>query len=454
MVKTKTIFVCNECGGESAKWQGKCPHCQAWNTLVEEKVISVKSGGIGSQNAARTVMKPERIEDIDSAGLERFVLGMAELDGVLGGGIVPGSSILLGGEPGIGKSTILLQLSKMMEKYGDTLYITAEESMQQVKMRAERLAALSPRMYLMAENNIELALAEASKLDISLLVLDSVQAVFSPDIDSAPGSVSQVRAAATACLAFAREKGCAVILIGHVTKEGTLAGPRVLEHMVDTVLYFEGERNTSFRLLRAVKNRFGSTNEIGIFEMAEKGLIPFAQPSQFFLGQRPALVAGSAVTCVMQGSRPMLLEVQALVVPTAFGNPRRLAAGLDYNRLLIIIAVLERKLGFPLGSRDVYLNIAGGLKIEDPAADLAVAAAVASSLKERPLAENLLIMGEIGLLGEVRSIGQAERRLKEGLSFGFDEALLPKANTEKGNGTKIIKIKDLPEALSILIHNS
>ncbi len=448
-MKKTTVFVCNECGGESVKWYGRCPSCGAWNTLVEEKVIK-NSTSAQTQSGKKVISKPQSISNVCLAENPRYILGIAELDNVLGGGLVQGSSLLLGGEPGIGKSTLLLQVAQAFAKYGKTLYITGEESAQQVRMRAERLDVLSPEVFLLAETNLQLALDQARDMQPTLLIVDSVQAVFSEDLESAPGSVSQVRAVAAACLEFARETDAVVILVGHVTKEGMLAGPRVLEHMVDTVLYFEGDRYTSFRLLRSVKNRFGSTNEIGIFEMVEQGLMPYAQPSLFFLGQRPKGVAGSAVTCVMQGSRPMLLEVQALVAPTAFGNPRRLASGLDLNRLLLIIAVLERKLGLALGSQDIYLNIAGGLRVDDRAADLAVALAIFSSFREVPIDEDLVAMGELGLLGEIRSIGQAERRVKEALSFGFKQALLPKANQKKAVAEGVIFASDLNELLKVL----
>lgn len=458
-MKKKTIYVCNECGAESVKWYGRCPSCNGWNTLIEENVIEEKRVP-GRQE--RFASKPLPIKEITGGDTDRYVLGMPELDGVLGGGLVPGSSILLGGEPGIGKSTLLLQVAKMMgDKHGLALYITGEESAYQVKMRAQRLDALCDRVMLLAETDLERALEAAKALPVSLLILDSVQAVYLPQLDSAPGSVSQVRACAAACLEFARQTNAVVILVGHVTKEGALAGPRVLEHMVDTVLYFEGERHTSFRLLRTVKNRFGSTNEIGVFEMGEGGLFPYAQPSLFFLAQRPKAASGSAVTCVMQGSRPMLMEIQALVAPSVFGNPRRLASGIDYNRLLLIIAVLERKLGLSLGNKDVYVNVAGGMRIEDPAADLSVAAAIASSFYERPIEENLLLLGEIGLLGEVRCVGQIDRRKKEGGNFGFDVAIVPQANAYKEGQkkahtsstpqpSKLIEVSDLPEALAIL----
>ncbi len=447
-MKIKKIFICGECGAESVKWQGRCPVCQAWNTMTEEIIQEDKKSRLKEKKISS---RPQPLEEVSPKSQERYILGLNELDNVLGGGLVPGSSLLLGGEPGIGKSTLLLQMARLMaEAYGPVLYISGEESPQQIKMRGERLDCLCRDVYILAENNLSLALEEAAKMELALVIIDSVQAVYLPELDSTPGSVSQVRACAAACLEYAREKGSAVILVGHVTKEGMLAGPRVLEHMVDTVLYFEGERYTSLRLLRGVKNRFGSTNEIGIFEMGEKGLTPFSEPSRFFLSQRPSQVAGSAVTCIIQGSRPMLLEVQALVTPSIFGNPRRLATGFDYNRLLLIIAVLERKAAMPLGNKDIYVNIAGGVKIDDPAADLAVAAAIASSLRDLPLEDEIIILGELGLLGEIRSIGQLPRRLKEGEAMGFNLAIIPHNQKEKVLGIKEIRVENIAKTMKIL----
>ncbi len=447
-MKEKTVFFCSSCGGESVKWHGQCPHCGEWNTLVEEKVVTENKHG--RSNKLRPSVLPQPIAQVSSSSNLRYQLGMSELDNVLGGGLVAGSSLLLGGEPGIGKSTLLLQIANAMGCYGNTLYISGEESLQQIKLRAERLGVDTAQLLLLSETNIDYALEAARQQDIALMIIDSIQAVYTPEISSAPGSVSQVRQAAAACLEIAREQGCAVILVGHVTKEGMLAGPRVLEHMVDTVLYFEGERHSSFRLLRAVKNRFGSTNEIGIFEMTAQGLMPLSQPSLYFLGQRRHNLPGSIVTCVMQGSRPMLLEVQALVAASSFGNPRRLAGGIDYNRLLMIVAVLERKLGLPLANRDIYINIAGGLKIDDTAADLAIAAAIVSSLKDVAVEEGLIIIGEMGLLGEIRFIGSCERRLKEAGSFGFTMTLLPAGCCKSTGDIKVLAVDDLTDALKTI----
>ena len=449
MAKARSVFFCTECGGESVKWMGKCPHCGAWNTLVEEKIqpepTSAKPGRIATQSA-----RAQSLPQISVDEMKRLVTGIEELDTVLGGGLVPGSSVLLGGEPGIGKSTLLLQAAAKMSRYGKVLYVSGEESIQQIRQRAERLGAVEKNIYLLSQTEIGAALSEARSLSPVLLILDSVQAVFSPALDSAPGSVSQVRAVAAEAIGFARESGAVVMLIGHVTKEGMLAGPRVLEHMVDAVLYFEGERYHAFRLLRAVKNRFGSTNEVGVFEMESQGLLPLRSPSSYFLAERRAAFAGSTVSCVMQGSRPLLLEVQALVSPSSFGNPRRLATGFDFNRLLLIIAVLERKMGLPLGNKDVYLNIAGGMRVDDPAADLAVAVAIASSLKDIPIEENLLLVGELGLLGELRTVGQLNRRAREAAAFGFCTLLAPGSQEKEERLLRQLKVNDLPEALRIL----
>ncbi|MCR4963997.1 MAG: DNA repair protein RadA [Firmicutes bacterium] len=448
MVKAKTVFFCRECGGESVKWYGRCPHCGAWNALVEEKIAPEKPAAPG--RSPREIAKPQPIGEVAAASAQRRLLHMPELDRTLGGGITVGSSILLGGEPGIGKSTLLLQAAAAMAEYGPVLYISGEESAAQIRMRGERLGAMQPNLYILAQTDIEEALNQAADMPLSLLIADSVQALYSPALTSAPGSVSQVRAVAAACLALARQKNIPVMLIGHVTKEGLLAGPRVLEHMVDTVLYFEGERYNSLRLLRAVKNRFGSTNELGVFQMEREGLQPLSDPSAYFISNRRPEEPGSAVTCVMQGNRPLLLEIQALVGKSAFGNPRRLAGGYDYNRLLLIIAVLEKKLHLPLGDKDVYVNVAGGARADDPAADLAAAAAIVSSLQDRPLPQDVLLAGEAGLLGELRNIGQTDKRCREGAAFGFRHILLPAGSEGESCGLRLLQAKDLRQALTIL----
>ncbi|MBR2783832.1 MAG: DNA repair protein RadA [Firmicutes bacterium] len=449
MAKAKTVYFCSECGGESVRWMGKCPHCGAWNTLVEEKIApepeAARPGRVRLNGA-----QARPITQISAEAQKRLSTGIPELDLVLGGGLTPGSSVLLGGEPGIGKSTLLLQAAANMTGYGPVLYVSGEESPQQIRLRAERLGCLKEGLFLLAATDIADAVEQARQLQPALVIIDSVQAVFSPELDPAPGSVTQVRAVAAAAIGLARETGAPVMLIGHVTKEGMLAGPRVLEHMVDAVLYFEGDRFNAFRLLRAVKNRFGSTNEVGVFEMGGQGLTSLSSPSAYFLSERGQVQPGSAVCCVIQGTRPLLIEIQALVTPSSLGNPRRLAAGLDFNRLLLILAVLERRLGLPLGNKDVYLNIAGGLRLVDPAADLAAAAAIVSSLKDIPIEESVILFGELGLLGELRSVPQAQRRLKEAAAFGFAAAVCPPGKGSGEDAARRLSAADLPAALKYL----
>jgi len=450
--KNKTIYVCRECGYDTVKWYGRCPGCGAWNTF-EEEILSSKFPLEPEKPAA--LSKPQSICDIVSKDAERMELDKSEIDGVLGGGIVPGSLVLVGGEPGIGKSTLLMQIAQTVgTRFGKTLYVTGEESAYQVRMRAERLGALSPAVLLLTETNVQRILGHARTIRPVLLVLDSIQTVYHPEMSSVPGSVSQVRQCTAEVLRFAKENNTAVFLVGHVTKEGTLAGPRVLEHMVDTVLYFEGERYQSFRLLRAIKNRFGSTNEIAVFEMQHKGLVPYTNPSQVFLKQKPVGVAGSTVVCAMQGTRPVLLEIQALATSTLFGNPRRLASGVDYNRMLIILAVMEKVVGMNLASQDVYINVAGGIRIEDPAVDLAVAVAVASSFRNTEIDSQIAFMGEIGLGGEVRAVTNLDRRLKETAKLGFNKAVVPRGNVLNScdnPGLDLIRVGSVAEIIDTII---
>ena len=420
-MKSKQVFVCQECGAVFAKWMGRCTACGAWNSVIEEFETAPAAGKLMTA-ASNNV--PQPIAKVSMQELERIDVNMPELNLVLGGGLVPGSLTLLGGEPGIGKSTILLQLAlAVSSKGGRVLYVSGEESAPQVRMRAERLGALADELWLLTENNLEVVLQQAKKQDCRLLIVDSIQTVFLPELSAAPGSVSQVRQCGNELLKLAKEQGIAVVLVGHVTKEGNLAGPRVLEHMVDTVLYFEGDRLANLRLLRAIKNRFGATNEIGVFEMTEKGLAALDDPSAVFLTHREKAVAGAAVGCVLQGARPVLLEIQALTSPTAFGNARRLASGLDYSRLLIILAVLEKKVGLNLANQDVYVNITGGLRVDDPAVDLAVAAAIASAYLDRVLPANMVAVGEIGLTGELRPTSQPEQRFREAKRMGFENVV-------------------------------
>ncbi|MGI6712005.1 MAG: DNA repair protein RadA [Bacillota bacterium] len=427
MSRNKSAYVCRQCGYDTVKWYGRCPGCGTWNSFDEE-ISEPQKKSQGLKGILHT-LESQPLNEIGTKDMERFFLDNGELDGVLGGGIVPGSLVLVGGEPGIGKSTLLLQIIYTIGvKYGKTLYVSGEESAHQVRMRAERLGVVSSEVLLLTETNIKEIIKYAQEIKPVLMVVDSIQTTYLPEMSSVPGSISQIKQCTAELTSLAKNFNTAVFLVGHVTKEGTLAGPRVLEHMVDTVLYFEGERHHSFRLLRSIKNRFGSTNEIAVFEMQNKGLVPYNNPSQLFLEQRPIGVSGSTVVCTIQGTRPVLLEVQALVTSTMFGNPRRLTSGIDYNRILIILAVLEKIVGLNLSNQDVYVNIAGGFKIEDPAADLAVAAAIVSSFRNIEIDSNIVIIGEVGLGGETRAVTNLDRRLKEALKLGFTKAVVPKGN--------------------------
>ncbi len=441
MKPPKTFFVCQECGAQAPKWMGRCADCGAWNSLVEEREPAAAPAGaaaapryaLGGGEGARLYA------DIQMADQPRFATGIEEFDRVLGGGIVPGSLILLGGEPGIGKSTLLLQAAAAFaRKVGPVLYSSGEESEHQVKSRGERLAVGDAPIYLLAETCLERILEEASRLRPALLVVDSIQTVYSLKLQSAPGSIGQVREAATQLLFAAKGQNRPTFLVGHVTKEGSLAGPKSLEHIVDTVLYFEGEQHHVHRIIRAVKNRFGEVSELGVFEMTGSGLRPVPNPSALFLAERPVALPGSAVVCCIEGSRPILVEVQALVSTSAFGNPRRMSIGIDQNRLSLLVAVLEKRVGITsLAGDDVYLNVAGGMSIDEPAVDLAVAAAVASSFRNRPVRQKTAVFGEIGLAGEVRAVTQAARRVREAAQMGFTRCILPKGNIDP---------RDLPAA--------
>ena len=422
MAGKKSVYVCGECGYESGRWMGKCPGCEAWNTMVEEIQQPARPA------AAEPAQSPRLLREIGGSAVQRLPTGSAELDRVLGGGLVRGSAVLLGGDPGIGKSTLLLQVCHKLSQTMRVLYASGEESAQQIQMRAARLGLDGPELYVLCETDLDTIEGEARRLECGVLVVDSVQTVSRQAMSSAPGSVSQVREATTALTRLAKQTGAAVFIVGHVTKEGAIAGPRVLEHLVDTVLYFEGDRHDSFRILRAVKNRFGSTNEIGVFEMAGQGMREVSDPSALFLSEREEAVPGCAVHCALEGSRPVLVEVQALVCPTAFGMPRRMSAGVDYNRMLLLLAVLEKKLGLRLGDQDVYVNVAGGLKLEDRAADLAVAAAVVSSLRNIPLPWGTVCLGEMGLTGEIRPVSGVEKRMGECAKLGFTRLVLPRSN--------------------------
>ena len=439
--KTKTVYVCQSCGSQSPRWMGKCPDCNAWNTMVEERLEKQKDIGSAKRGSAA---EPLLLGDIQARDEDRFVTKIGELDRVLGGGIVAGSVVLIGGDPGIGKSTLVLQmLSQVSELRGKALYVSGEESPAQIKMRAQRLGVKTDNLYVLAETQLEEILHAADGLSPQVLVVDSVQTVFTSELPSAPGSVGQVREVAGRLMLHAKRTGMPTFLIGHVTKDGAIAGPRVLEHIVDTVLYFEGDKGHAFRVLRAVKNRFGSTNEIGVFEMKESGLAEVANPSEMFLAERPADATGSVVVSSLEGSRPILAELQALVAPSKLTMPRRTCIGVDFNRVSLLLAVLEKRVGMHLMGMDVFVNVVGGLTIDEPAVDLGVIAAVASSFREKAIHAQTVVMGEVGLAGEVRAISQAESRIKDASKLGFTRCVLPALNVEKLEKSAAMKKMEL-----------
>ena len=427
MPKPKIIYSCQSCGYQSPKWMGKCPDCNQWNTFAEEKYEKATYRraelNLGTREA------PASIHEINTAEEGRVLSGIGEFDRVLGGGLVAGSVILIGGDPGIGKSTLLLQAFAAVSQKGLTcLYVSGEESQRQIKMRAERLDIVAPNLLILSETSLERIIEQVKKIKPGLLVIDSIQTIFSSSIPSAPGSIAQVRESSGSIIVLAKKTGLTTFLIGHVTKDGAIAGPRVLEHMVDTVLYFEGEGGHSFRILRAVKNRFGSTNEIGVFEMKEAGLQEVTNPSEIFLMERPLAVPGSAVVCSMEGTRPILVELQALVSRSFLAVPRRTTIGVDHNRVALLIAVLEKKLGAKLFNQDIFVNVAGGVQVDEPAVDLGIVAAIASSHKEKNIDPRIVFFGEVGLAGEIRGISQVEARVKEAGKLGFERCILPASN--------------------------
>ena len=437
MEKSRTVYVCQQCGRESLKWLGRCPNCQAWNSFVEQVVAAE----VSHHRAHLPATKPEALSQVSLQAAERFSLPMNEFNRVLGGGIVPGSLVLIGGEPGIGKSTILLQVSALVAGVrGRVFYVSGEETPGQIKLRAGRLGIDSNELYLLAETDIDTILGQVEELQPSLLVIDSIQTAHIAEDDGIPGSITQVRQCALRLMSWAKSSGVPVFITGHVTKEGAIAGPRVLEHIVDVVLYLEGEQFSAYRLLRCVKNRYGSTNEVGVFEMKEKGLIEVDNPSKVFLSQRLDQTIGSVVVPVIEGSRPLLVEIQALTNTTSFGMPRRTANGIDFNRLLMIVAVLSRRLGLKLGNQDIIVNVTGGLKIDEPAADLGIALAIASSCRDMPVALGLIVMGEIGPSGELRAVPQVERRIAEAERLGFTRCLVPKAGIKNAPISKDIEV--------------
>ena len=454
--KQKTVFACTECGQSSPKWLGQCPACRKWNTLQEELVVPAPKGatprGWGPAGGAR----PMPLREVEGAEEPRTRTGIGELDRVLGGGVVPGSLILLGGDPGIGKSTLILAvLDRLARARPDrpVLYVSGEESARQVKLRADRLGALAPNLQVLAETDAVRVLHAAEALQPAALVIDSIQTQYLPELQSAPGTVSQIREVTARFMAFAKTSETPVFLVGHVTKDGAIAGPRVLEHMVDTVLYFEGGGAHPYRILRAHKNRFGSASEIGVFEMKAGGLVEVPNPSALFLAERPLDAPGSAVAAVLNGTRTVLVEIQALVAPTGFGTPRRTALGIDCNRVALLAAVLEKKVGLEILACDLFVNVAGGLELDDPAADLATIAALASSFRERAIPPRTLLLGEVGLAGEVRAVTQPELRLSEAARLGFERALLPAANArhaEVPRGVEVVAVETVAEALDRL----
>ena len=426
MAKSKsTAFFCKECGYESSKWSGQCPACKEWNTFVEEIVSQdKKTKGVVNVNSKReSNVKPKTFSQISTEDKDRMTTGIAELDRVLGGGVVEGSLVLVGGDPGIGKSTLLLQMcNNMASDNRKVLYISGEESLKQIKIRAERLGNNNESMLLLCETNLEVIEQVLKEEKPDIVIIDSIQTMYREEISSAPGSVSQVRESTSVLMQLAKGLGISIFIVGHVTKEGVVAGPRVLEHMVDTVLYFEGDRNAAYRILRGVKNRFGSTNEIGVFEMMDKGLVEVENPSEYMLNGRAKEASGSVVVCLIEGTRPLLVEIQALVCDSNFGLPRRTAAGTDYNRVNLLMAVLEKRAGIHMSSSDAYVNIAGGIKVTEPALDLGLVMALVSSFKNRPISDKTIIFGEVGLAGEVRAVSQVQTRVKQRRSFYADSS--------------------------------
>ncbi len=430
-MKQKTVFMCTECGTETPKWNGKCPGCGAWNTMVEETSVTSSKKNLHTAGFSMNSEPPKNLSEITVDEETRISTGLSEFDRVLGGGIVPGSLVLIGGDPGIGKSTLLLQICRHLGESKKILYVSGEESQRQIKLRADRLSVTSDNLRLYTETNMELITECIFKENPDILIIDSVQTMYNPEISPAPGSVTQIRDTAATLMRIAKENTIAVFLVGHVTKEGSIAGPKILEHIVDSVLYFEGDQNRSFRIIRAIKNRFGSTNEIGVFQMDSSGLSEIPNPSEAMLSGRPVGEAGSCIICSMEGTRPVLAEVQALASQSAFGNARRMSTGIDISRVLIMLAVMEKRAGLHISAYDVYVNVVGGLKMVEPAIDMGVFLAIASSFKNRPIDSDIVAVGEIGLAGEIRACSYIENRIAEAEKLGFKKILIPKYNKEK-----------------------
>lgn len=448
MGKNKTQYVCQECGSISNKWLGKCPECQSWNTFVEEfveKAVVTKAVGISNNK------RPVPLAEVSIKEEARLKTQMQELDNVLGGGIVKGSLVLVGGEPGIGKSTLLIQVASAVSSSNlKVLYVSGEESLKQTKLRADRLGIKEDSIYLVSENNLDYIVKYVDEFNPDVLIVDSIQTVYNPNVQSSPGSVSQVREATATLMRISKVESVATFIVGHVTKSGAIAGPKILEHMVDTVLYFEGDQNHTFRILRSVKNRFGSTNEIGIFEMTYKGLKEVKNPSEIFLSNRPETVAGSVVVAGMEGTRPVLVEIQALVSNSSFGTPRRMSMGVDHNKVVMMMAILEKRLGIQIQGCDAYLNVVGGMQLSEPAIDLAVVAAIVSSFRDKAISEGVVIFGEVGLTGEVRSVSHVEQRLHEAKKLGFKTCIVPKGNVEAVSGIKVVTVENVEEMMQYL----
>lgn len=455
MAKSKmaTVFYCQNCGYESSKWMGQCPGCKEWNTMVEEKVTA-KAKSAGSSVRHKESAKPSTLSEVSIREEERMTTHMEELDRVLGGGIVPGSLTLVGGDPGIGKSTLLLQVCRHMAADGrKVLYISGEESLRQIKIRANRLGEFSDNLFLLCETSLEMIEETIRNMMPDITIIDSIQTMYHEEISAAPGSVSQVRESTNVFLQLAKGLNISIFIVGHVTKEGTVAGPRVLEHMVDTVLYFEGDRHASYRILRGVKNRFGSTNEIGVFEMKEEGLVEVPNASEFMLSGKPEGASGSIVSCSMEGTRPILIEIQALVCHSNFGIPRRQAIGTDFNRVNLLMAVLEKRLGVQMSDCDAYVNLAGGMRIMEPAIDLGMAMAIVSSFKNRPIDDKTIAFGEIGLSGEVRGVSMSEQRISEAAKLGFTTCIVPEVNRKQLKpieGVRIVGVKTVQDAIDCI----
>ena len=453
-MKAKTLFYCTQCGNETPKWQGRCPACGAWNTVVEQPAAQAKKASARSSVSIAPQAMPKLMSQVESGDELRFHTGMSELDRVLGGGAVKGSLVLLGGAPGIGKSTLMLQICDQLSRFSKVLYVSGEESERQIKLRAERLRVSGENLYLLAETNLENVIEAVHQISPNVLIVDSIQTLYNGDLTTAPGSVGQVKDCTMTLMQLAKGEGLTVFVIGHINKEGSIAGPKVLEHMVDCVLYFEGEQNVSHRILRAAKNRFGATNEIGVFEMQDIGLAEVPNPSEALLAGRPLDAPGTCVTCAMEGVRPVLAEVQALVVPSSFGNPRRTSNGFDYNRAMLVLAVLEKRGGLMVGGCDAYINVIGGLYLDEPAADLAMMIALASSFRDKSVPNDLVAIGEVGLTGELRSVNSLGQRLSEVRRLGFTKCIVPSRSSGKlvvPEGLELIRVDNIRQALSAIL---